>query len=99
MVFFTLQEGTSNKRYKAIFYDRTRKIKTVQFGDKRYDNFTIHKYEKRKKLYKKRHHKDNIHDPMTAGALSWYLLWNKETVKDSIEDYEDRFGIIYTTNV
>ena len=98
-MFFTLQEGTGQKRFKVKFYDRTRKIKTVQFGDKNYDNFTIHKDEKRKELYKKRHHRDKIHDPMTAGALSWWLLWNKKTLKDSIEDYEDRFGIIYTTNV
>ena len=55
--------------------------------------------DKPKELYKKRHHRDKIHDPMTAGALSWWLLWNKKTLKDSIEDYEDRFGIIYTTNV
>ena len=98
-MFFTLQEGTSNKRYKAIFYDRTRKIKTVQFGDKRYDNYTIHKDEKRKELYKKRHQKDKIHDPMSAGALSWYLLWNQPTLKESIKDYEEKFGNFYVESV
>ena len=98
-MFFTLQEGTSNKRFKAVFYDRTRKIKTVQFGDKNYDNFTIHKDEKRRELYRKRHRKNKIDDPFSAGALSWYLLWNKPTLKESIEDFEDKFGIIYTTNI
>ena len=93
---FTLQDGTSNKRYKAIFYtDEGKKIKTTQFGDKRYDNFTIHKDKKRKDLYRKRHHKDKIDDPMTAGSLSWYLLWNKTTLEASIKEYERRFGIIY----
>lgn len=48
-MFFTLEDGTSNKRYKAIFYDRNKeKVKTTQFGDKRYDNYTIHKNEKEK---------------------------------------------------
>jgi hypothetical protein len=98
-MFFTLQEGTSNKRFKAVFYNRNKKIKTVQFGDRRYENYTIHKDKKRKELYRKRHHKDNIQDPMTAGALSWWLLWNKETLKESIEDFEDKFCIIYTTNI
>lgn len=94
MVFFTLQDGTGNKRYKAIFYDeKGDKIKTTQFGDKRYENYTIHKDEKRKELYKKRHHKDNIDDPMSAGALSWWILWNKQTMKESIKDYEKRFNI------
>ena len=95
-MFFTLQDGTSNKRYKAIFYDRNnKKVKTIQFGDKRYENYTIHKDEKRKELYLKRHHRDNIDDPMTAGSLSWYLLWNKPTLKASIKDYERRFGVKY----
>jgi len=94
-MFFTLQEGTGQKRFKAIFYDRNKKIKTVQFGDKNYDNFTIHKDEKRKELYRKRHHKDKIDDPFSAGALSWYLLWNKPTLKESIKDYEEIFGIFY----
>jgi hypothetical protein len=95
-MLFTLQDGTSNKRYKAVFYDRNnKKVKTVQFGDKRYENYTIHKDEKRKELYLKRHHRDNIDDPMTAGSLSWYLLWNKPTMKDSIKDYERRFNIEY----
>ena len=95
-MYFTLQDGTSNKRYKEIFYtDEGKKIKTTQFGDKRYDNFTIHKDKKRKDLYRKRHHKDKIDDPMTAGSLSWYLLWNKTTLEASIKEYERRFGIIY----
>ena len=94
MVFFTLQDGTGNKRYKVIFYDDDGdKIKTTQFGDKRYENYTIHKDEKRKELYRKRHHKDNINDPMSAGALSWWVLWNLKTINDSIRDYEKRFNI------
>ena len=94
MVFFTLQDGTGNKRYKAIFYDDNGdKLKTTTFGDKRYENYTIHKDNKRKELYRKRHHKDKINDPMSAGALSWYLLWNFKTMKESIKDYEKRFNI------
>ncbi len=95
-MYFTLQDGTSNKRYKAIFYDRKmKKIKTTQFGDKRYDNYTIHKDEKRRDLYRKRHIHDKIDEPMSAGGLSWYLLWNKPTLEESIKDYERRFDMIY----
>ena len=94
MVFFTLQDGTGNKRYKAVFYDDDgNKIKTTQFGDKRYNNYTIHKDDKRKELYRKRHHKDNIDDPMSAGSLSWWLLWNKPTIEQSVRDYKKRFNI------
>ena len=99
-MYFTLQDGTSNKRFKIIFYDREmKKVKTTQFGDKRYDNFTIHGDKKRRDLYRKRHHKDKIDEPMTAGSLSWYLLWNKKTLEASIKDYEQRFGFIHIDTV
>ena len=99
-MYFTLQDGTSNKRYKAIYYDRSlKKIKTTQFGDKRYDNYTIHKDKKWKELYRKRHHRDKIDEPTSAGSLSWYLLWGKKTLEASIKEYERRFGMIYIDTV
>ena len=99
-MFFTLEDGTSNKRFKVVFYDRKKeKVKTIQFGDKRYDNYTIHKDDKRKELYRKRHHKDKIDEPMTAGSLSWYLLWNKTTLEASIKDYEQIFCMIHIDTV
>ena len=99
-MYFTLQDGTSNKRFKVVFYDRKKeKVKTIQFGDKRYDNYTIHKDDKRKELYRKRHHKDKIDEPMTAGSLSWWLLWNEPTLEASIKEYERRFGMIHIDTV
>ena len=94
-MYFTLQDGTAKgKRYKAIFYDENGdKIKTTQFGSSSHENFTIHRDKQRRELYRKRHHKDKIDEPYSAGALSWYLLWNKPTFKQSIKDYEERFGI------
>ena len=95
-MYFTLQPGTSTKRYKAVFYNRNlKKIKTTQFGHIDYDNFTIHKDEKRKDLYRRRDYRDKIDEPMSAGSLSWYLLWNKTALNESIQDYEHKFGIIY----
>jgi len=49
--------------------------------------------EKRKANYRKRHSSDNLDNPFSAGALSYYLLWNKPTLKASIRDYENRFGL------
>ena len=94
-MYFTLENGTAkSKRYKAIFYDEDgNKIKTTQFGSSSHENFTIHRDKQRRELYRKRHHKDKIDEPYSAGALSWYLLWNKPTFKQSIKDYEERFGI------
>jgi len=99
-MYFTLQDGTSNKRFKIIFYDREmKKVKTTQFGDKRYDNFTIHKDKKRRDLYRKRHHKDKIDEPMSAGSLSWWVLWNEPTLEASIKEYKRKFGMIHIDTV
>jgi hypothetical protein len=46
-------------------------------------------------LYRKRHANDKIDEPMTAGALSWWILWNKPTLEASIKDYARRFKIKY----
>ena len=95
MVFFTLQDATAKgKRYKAVFYDGNGvKIKTTQFGSSSHDNYTTHGDKKRRELYRKRHANDKINDPMSAGALSWWLLWNKPTFKQNIKDFEERFGM------
>ena len=57
-------------------------------------DYTIHKDKKRKERYMKRHKvNENWNDPTTAGSLSRYILWNKPTLKASIEDYRKRFKI------
>jgi hypothetical protein len=96
-MYFTLQDGTAKgKRYKAIFYDEDgNKIKTTQFGSSFHENFTIHRDKQRRELYRKRHHKDKIDEPYSAGALSWWILWNKPTLEASIKDYARRFKIKY----
>ena len=48
----------------------------------------------RKQRYLSRHApREDWDNPMTAGALSRWVLWNKETLHDSIVDYMHRFDI------
>jgi len=81
------------KKLMAIFYDdNDKKIKTTHFGSAGMSDFTIHKDKQRKERYLDRHRKrENWNDPMTAGALSRWILWNKPTLKASIADYKKRF--------
>ena len=37
--------------------------------------------------------REHWENPMTAGALARWILWNKETLPSSIEDYTRRFGL------
>jgi hypothetical protein len=95
-----------NKKYDALFRSKDcpcknsqepkcgRKEKIVSFGSKGMSDFTKHKDPERKERYIERHKKsENWDNPFTPGSLSRYLLWNKETLKASIEDYKKRFNL------
>ena len=83
------------KKRVAIFYDDdNNKLKTTHFGAKGMSDYTIHKDKKRKERYMNRHKvNENWNYPTTDGSLSRYILWNKPTLKASIEDYRKRFKI------
>jgi len=95
MVKMVIEKATAkNKKWKAIFYDGDKKLKTVQFGSVGMSDFTIHKDKERKQRYLDRHKKrENWNDPMTAGALSRWILWNKPTLEGSIKDFKKRFKL------
>ena len=59
--------------------------KTISFGDKRFEDYTIHKDDVRQQRYIIRHRKaERWDDPTTA-------LWNKKTLQSSIDDMNQRF--------
>ena len=83
---------TKDKKYDAIIDGR----KTIHFGAKGYSDFTIHKDEERKDRYINRHKKtENWNDPKTAGFYAKNILWNKKSVKASVEDTNKRFKNIH----
>lgn len=78
------------KKYYALFSDGSK----VYFGASGYEDYTIHKDPARKERYIKRHEKnENWNNPVSAGALSRWILWNKPTISESIADYKRRFGL------
>lgn len=83
----------SGKKMMALFkHTTTGRTKTTHFGFFGASDYTKHKDPQRKQRYITRHKKrENWNDPMTAGALSLYILWNKPTLKASIADYKKRF--------
>ena len=58
-------------------------------------DYTIHKDPERKKRYIERHSgmNEDWNDPLTAGALSRWILWNKPSFEDSIKDFKKRFNL------
>jgi len=82
------------KKYTAIFILDNGKEKMVHFGQKGYSDFTQHHDENRKSAYLERHEKrENWDNPLTAGSLSRWILWNKKSLIASIYDFKDRFHL------
>ncbi len=91
-------------KYKATFQQDNRvsadngvptlREYSVKFGREGMSDFTKHKDEERKERYLARHKaNENWNKPDTAGALSRWILWNKPTLKESIQDYKKRFSL------
>lgn len=83
------------KKYKVIVQDKkNNKKKTIHFGAKGYEDFTIHKDTERKNKYIDRHkHKEDWQDPFTAGFWALHALWNKPTLQGSLNDIKHKFDI------
>jgi hypothetical protein len=89
------------KRYTALFQIGTDKntelnepiIKKVHFGSSLHENYTMHKDTERKERYKQRHKNDNLADPLSAGSLSMFILWEKPNIEEGIKFYKKHFGI------
>lgn len=96
-----------DKKYDAVFREETCPCKVkespecgssekrVSFGAAGMSDYTKHKDPARKELYLKRHSgmNEDWNDPMTPGALSRWILWNKPTLQESIDDYKKRFKL------
>lgn len=83
------------KKFDAIFVTPDGKTRTTSFGAAGMSDFTKNKNTTRKQRYLKRHGRmgENWNDPISAGALSRWILWNKKTLKASIADYKAKFNL------
>ena len=91
-VVITKSKNSSKKKYDALVNGS----KTVSFGQKGASDFTKHKDKDRKERYIDRHkaREDwNKSGVKTAGFYSKHVLWNKPTLKESIDDINKRFKI------
>jgi hypothetical protein len=86
---------TAGKKFRAIFYDKdTDKTKHTDFGASGYDDYTKTHDKEQRNRYRERHKKDlDTDDPTRAGFLSYYLLWNKPTLAESVRKYKSKFNM------
>ena len=81
------------KKYDAVFRLDDGKEKIVRFGAAGYTDYTLSHDEVKKQAYLARHKSEDWNNPLTAGALSRWILWNKPTVRGSITDFRNRFNL------
>lgn len=78
----------------ATFQNDEGKKSVVHFGQAGADDFTKTKDEAQKALYLSRHRaREDWNKPDSPGSLARYVLWNKPTVKESIDDFKKRFSL------
>ncbi len=94
------------KKWTAYFMLDDGKEKAVSFGAKGMRDYTLlndknskfyepdkAKREKVQAAYIKRHAKDRIDEPLTAGALSRWILWELPSFAGSIKKFKNKFKL------
>jgi ABC-type sulfate transport system substrate-binding protein len=94
MKLLSIAESDDQKhKYVAVFDNDGRK-KTVRFGSKGMDDYTLTHDKEQRDRYRKRHTKDLKGDPSRAGYLSYYVLWGDSTnIKTNIRKYVKMFDL------
>ncbi len=84
----------SDKKLMAIFTRENGRTKTIHFGSKNMDDYTLTKDKAQRKRYLDRHRKnENWNNPESAGALSRWILWGDTTSRGkNVSAFKKRFG-------
>ena len=84
MEIVIMKSNNSKKKYDAIINGSKR----ISFGAVGYSDYTIHKDDKRKDMYIKRHSNEDWTKQNVASAawLSRNILWEKKTLKEAIQN-------------
>jgi hypothetical protein len=95
-----VKKSTNPKKKLTATFLVDDKEKSIDFGSASNKDYTIYskedkaKAEKMKNAYLARHKvNENWNNPLTAGALSRWILWNKPTISSSVSDFKTRFSL------
>jgi hypothetical protein len=97
MKLISISESSKpDKKLQAIFLNQeTGRNKTVHFGAKGMDDYTITHDKEQRERYRTRHKKDlETGDPTRAGFLSYEVLWGNSTSRaTNIASYKKRHNL------
>lgn len=95
MKLISMKPANNNiHKYVVVVEKEDGSKKTIRFGAAGMSDFTKHRDEERKARYLDRHKaREDWNDPLTAGFWSRWILWNQKTIRESLADVRQRFGL------
>ena len=95
MKLLTIQPSTKADKKMMAMFENNGRTKTIHFGSKGMDDYTITKDKEQRERYIARHRaNEDWNKPDSAGALSRWILWGDSTsIHKNIADYKKRFGL------
>lgn len=92
MITLVELKGDKNK-FMVIIEDDFGKIHVLKVGDSRYQDYTIHHDKERRRRYIQRHNREDFANYFKKGFWARWLLWNKKTIKKSINFICNKFKL------
>lgn len=95
MKLLTIQPSTKPEKKMMAMFENMGRTKTIHFGQKNADDYTISKNKEQRERYLTRHRaNEDWNKPDSAGALSRYILWGDSTsIHKNIADFKKRFNL------
>lgn len=91
-----VKSSNPDKKWDAIFTQNGEakgRNKIIPFGARGYTDYTLGATREQRDAYRARHDRDLKGNAMTAGYLSYYILWGaSRNMKSNIADYRRLFG-------
>ncbi len=89
------KSNKEGKKMMAIFTMSNGRAKTTHFGSAGMDDYTKTRDKEQRQRYLKRHRRnENWNNPVSAGALSRWILWGPFTSKQkNISSFKRRFNL------
>ena len=95
MKLLTIQPSTKPDKKMMAMFEVNGRTRTIHFGQKKADDYTITKDRDQRDRYLMRHKaNENWNKPDSAGALSRWILWgNSTSIHKNIEEFKKKFNL------
>jgi len=90
-----VESDEPDKKMMAVFEGDSGRTKTIHFGARGMDDYTLTKSKEQRDRYLNRHRSsENWNKPDTAGSLSRWILWGDSVSRQkNIASFKQRFNL------